>query len=388
MVRHARDILMISDDQDAAGRLCQALHEDIRSFDVVASAEEGVALLQQAAYRLLLLDLTAPQMGCFEALHIVRAQPTLRPPAIVAICGAGQRSQILGVMEAGADDFISKPYDTHDLAIRIAAWLARVGSATSQGRCGLRVYSLGRFSVERDGKRLLHESGRARKVNALFKYLLTHQERAVSTAEVIGHFWPDAPEQVAATDLRSLLYQLRRLLRLPTQGSSSLQHTPSTITLRLSADDWWDVREFTAWLDEAKRWQRAGQVDQALEAYAAAAGLYQGDYLHDDAYAVWLRPARDRLREEWVRALEAMAALHGLREEHESQERVLRDVLHADPYREHSLRALMQTLIAQGRSAEALVVYRGFEALMQTEFDAVPDAETQAVIARIKQHAR
>src|SRR5437764_750023 len=81
--------------------------------------------------------------------------------------------------------------------------------AAPVGPPGVRIHSLGRFYVEHGGQIRLAEGGRARKAATLFKYLLTHQERTVPTSEVLRLFWPDAPKDLAATDLRSLLYQLR-----------------------------------------------------------------------------------------------------------------------------------------------------------------------------------
>ena len=82
-----------------------------------------------------------------------------------------------------------------------------------------------------------------------------------------------------------------------------------------------------------------------------------------------------------------MATLHGERGEHEQQEDALRAVLRADPYREHSHRALMTLLATQGRGAEALVLYRRLETLLRAEFSATPAAETQALATRIARAA-
>lgn len=199
--------------------------------------------------------------------------------------------------------------------------------------------------------------------------------------------WPDAAEEVAATDLRSLLYQLRRLLGVSAQGTSCLAHTSATLTLHLGASDWWDVHEFRVLLNEAAQWQRGGESVQALRAYAAGVALYAGDYLQEDPYADWAAPTRERLRDEWLRALSAMATLYGERDEHEAQEAVLRTLLRADPYREPSYRALMELLACQGRSAEALVLYRRLAALLTAEFGACPDPETQALVRRLAQRS-
>jgi DNA-binding SARP family transcriptional activator len=164
-----------------------------------------------------------------------------------------------------------------------------------------------------------------------------------------------------------------------------LEHTRTTVALHLGPNDWWDVAEFSAWVAEGARWQRAGATDAALSAFAAGAALYKGDYLAEDSGAGWAAARRAQLREDWLTALSAMAELHGERGEHGDQETLLRTVLRVDPYRERSYRALMTLLAEQGRGAEALVLYHQLEGLLRTRFGASAAPETQALALRIGQ---
>jgi DNA-binding SARP family transcriptional activator len=78
-----------------------------------------------------------------------------------------------------------------------------------------------------------------------------------------------------------------------------------------------------------------------------------------------------------------MAQLHGELGQQIEQEAVLRRALQADPYREPNCRALMDLLGAQGRNAEAVVLYRELEELLRTTLGASPAPETQALAARL-----
>jgi LuxR family transcriptional regulator, maltose regulon positive regulatory protein len=195
--------------------------------------------------------------------------------------------------------------------------------------------------------------------------------------------WPHAPEDLAATDLRSLLRHLRRLLGFSGRRQSRLIYIGTTIALRLEPDDWWDVAEFRALLATGAQAQGSNDVDRALDAYVAAVALYGGDYLDDEIQAHWAAPYRERCREDWLDALCAIAALRSQRGEYREQEAVLRTVVHADPYREACYRDLMALLAAQGRGAEALVLYRRLEQLLQAEFGASPAPQTRALAVSI-----
>jgi pentatricopeptide repeat protein len=376
---------VIEDDPDVAEVLRLALQGEGHTVDVAADGEEGLRYLQQRRYRLLLLDLLLPGLNGLDVLRALRQEPAWRPPVVLILSALQARADVLRALEAGADDYLTKPFDVSDLVLRVSLWLRRVGPAAPLSPPGLRIHSLGRFYVEHGGHVRLSEGGRARKAATLFKYLLTHQDRTIPRSEVLTLLWPGLPRDLAATNLRSLLHQLRRQLGVSSQAPPRLEHTHTAVALHLGPTDWWDVAEFRAWVAEGARWQRAGATAQALSAFAAGAALYQGDYLAEDTEAGWAAARRAQLREDWLTALSAMAELHGERGEHGDQEALLRTVLRVDPYRERSYRALMTLLAKQGRHAEALVLYQQLEELLRVQFGASPAPETIALASRITQ---
>lgn len=382
-----RDALVILDGVERSGVL--GIASDTWAgkhvVDVAVSFYQGLQMLQLHRYKLLLIDLNADGLNL---LHILRIHPALRPPAVLVIGDLDLYSQVWGSIEAGADDYLAVPCHVNDMHMRLELWLRRVGAAASNAPPGLRIYSLGHFSVMRNGELRLQETGRARKVNMLFKYLLAHLKQTVHTGEIFELIWPDIDEKVAATDLRSLLHQLRKLLGTASSGGACIQHSVTTLGLRLSPGDWWDVEAFTAWTREAAYWQKVGETVCAIQAYEAAIELYQGDFLCDDHYVEWILPMREQLREQWLQALAAVATLHAERGEYGAQEAALRALVAADPYREHNLRLLMELLAAQGRGAEALVLYRKLRDLLVTELDAHPDPETRVLATYIGQRSR
>src|SRR5919199_6905678 len=187
------DILVIEDDADVAEALRLALQSEGYTVDVAADGEQGLRSLQQRRYRLLLLDLLLPGLDGLGVLRALRAQPAYRPPVVVILSALQGRADVLRALEAGADDYLPKPFDVIDLVLRVSLWLRRISLAAPVSPSGLRIHSLGRFYVEHAGRIRLREGGRARKAATLFKYLLTHQERTIPTSEVLTLLWPGAP---------------------------------------------------------------------------------------------------------------------------------------------------------------------------------------------------
>jgi two-component SAPR family response regulator len=382
-----RDILIVEDDVDTADTLQQMLSDEGHTVDLARGGAECLHALRRGRYRLLLLDLMMPGVDGMHVLHALRAQPHLRPRAVVILSACATSSDVRSALAAGADDYLTKPVERHNLLLRIELWIRRTGAVETLPSTGLRIHSLGRFCVERDGNLLLNSACRARKAMTLFKYLLTQHARAVPTGEILSLLWPDTAEDAAATDLRSLLHQLRLALGLSTCGETRLVHTGATLALHLSPRDWWDVAEFGAMQSEGARRVRINDAEGAIAAYYAAVSLYAGDYLAEDAYTDWTADRREQLRVDWLHALGTLATLYQASGQHAEQETVLRTLLHADPYREEGQRALMTLLAEQGRGAEALVLYRRLQQRLRAEFDAHPDPKTAMLALHIGRRA-
>ncbi len=378
-----RDILVVEDEPAVRDVVGQVLRDEGYSVDSVRDGAEALQLLRHGHYRLLLLDLMLPRVDGLGVLRALRAAPALRPPAVLILSARRERADVLAALEGGADDYITKPFDITDLALRVIMWLRRTSPATPVSPPGLRVHSLGRCYVEHGGQIRLHPDTRPRKAYTLFAYLLSRQGRPVPRAEALALLWPDAPEELRDTSLRTLHYQLRRLLGLPTQGPNCLRLGPVRLALTLGPGDWWDVVEFRAWLAEGARWQRTGDATRSIDAYAAGMALYRGDYLAEDPDAAWAGPLREQMRAEWLDSLSAMAHLHETRGERMEQEVLLRHALQADPHREPDLRTLMELLATQGRRVEALALYRMLADRLQASPRTDLAPETHALAARL-----
>lgn len=374
----ACDVLLAGPHQ-ALCTLGAALEQEGHTVDRAIDAGMSVTLLRRKHYRLLLLDPAPLGREGLSVLHALRNDAVRRPRAVVVL-SAPDCAALASGLAREVDDYVAIPPAIHDLVPYATRWLQRIGPLTHD-QPHVRIYTLGRFSVDYQGTPRLHAGVRARKASTLFKMLLTQHDRPVAASELFAALWPRAPETVAATDLRSLLYQLRKTLG---GAAHVLEHSNAALTLRLGPHDWWDVAEFSAYLAEGALWRRHGNTAKAVDAYAAGLALYAGNFLAEDADAEWARPFRDRLREDCLRALEILAMLVGERGERDAQEQCLRAVLRADPFREHTTRALMTVLAAEGRGAEAIILYKHLQHILHRDLETDPDPETQALAARIR----
>jgi two-component system response regulator QseB len=116
-------VLLVEDDVMIAGGLQTALRQGGFTVDWMRDGQSADAALRNTAFDVVLLDLGLPQLGGLEVLRGMRRRGTATPVIIVTARDEVQ-SRIAG-LDAGADDYIVKPFDLDELMARIRSVLRR-----------------------------------------------------------------------------------------------------------------------------------------------------------------------------------------------------------------------------------------------------------------------
>lgn len=124
-------ILLIEDDLQIGTSLMRALRENLQcSVDWVRDGVAGDSAASESAYTVILLDLSLPRMGGAEVLQRLRARGN-QTPLLILTAHDDLDSRVHG-LDAGADDYVPKPFEVPELLARIRAVLRRkAGYATS-----------------------------------------------------------------------------------------------------------------------------------------------------------------------------------------------------------------------------------------------------------------
>ena len=240
----------------------------------------------------------------------------------------------------------------------------------------LRVQTLGGFAVWQGEAAIPPEAWTSHRAAALFKCLLGAPRHRLPREQASELLWPEAEPEAGATNLRTTIHRLRRVLDGPGAAVSYLRSEGELLVLAPAGD----AEPVEEWLDATTfaRMARAALAGQDAAACRAALALYGGEYLPDDPYEAWAAEPREALRRQYLDLLLHLPHLSGAQGELEEAETCLRQVLAAEPGHEAAAGTLMSLLATAGRRRDALRVYQTLATSLE-ELDLAPDAEIQAL---------
>jgi DNA-binding response OmpR family regulator len=121
-------ILLVEDDELISEALVKALTDQHYAIDVATDGQAGCELVEAFAYDLILLDVMLPKLDGISLCRRWRSQG-LRSPIILLTSQDSSSKKVMG-LDAGADDYVVKPFDLQEMLARIRALLRR-GNLTS-----------------------------------------------------------------------------------------------------------------------------------------------------------------------------------------------------------------------------------------------------------------
>jgi two-component system OmpR family response regulator len=180
----AMRLLVVEDDPDLNRQLTAALTDAGYVVDTVADGEEGHFLGDTEPYDAVILDLGLPVMDGVTVLEKWRRAGRMMP--VLILTARDRWSDKVAGFDAGADDYVSKPFHMEEVLARVRALLRRsAGHATSDISCGPLTLDTKSARVTVDGKAVKLTSLEFR----LLAYLMHHKGRVVSRTELVEHLY-------------------------------------------------------------------------------------------------------------------------------------------------------------------------------------------------------
>jgi DNA-binding response OmpR family regulator len=180
-------ILVVEDEPAGAAVLAKGLREHAYAVDVAADADDALEQVGINDYDLAILDVLLPGVNGLDLCRQLRAQGTKLP--ILMLTARGGLDQRVEGLDAGADDYLPKPYHFPELLARVRALLRR-GPALASA-----VMTIEDLSVDTRARRV-ERGGRViqltTKEYALLEYLVRRRGEVVGRADIAEHVWDDS----------------------------------------------------------------------------------------------------------------------------------------------------------------------------------------------------
>ncbi|MEU6857298.1 response regulator transcription factor [Glycomyces sp. NPDC046736] len=204
-------ILLVEDDRDLGPVLALGLRNEAYAVDLAATCAEAEELLCANDFDVACLDLGLPDGDGMDLVRRLATDPHLRRPRRVLVLTARDAvdDRVAG-LDAGADDYLVKPFSFRELAARLRALARRADEADALLEAGDLRLDTATHRAWR-GERELELTARE---FSMLRYLMHRQGEAVSAEELLEHVW-DAQADPFTASVRVILSRLRRKLGEP-----------------------------------------------------------------------------------------------------------------------------------------------------------------------------
>ena len=177
-------ILVVEDEKKVASFIKKGLEEEGYAVDVAADGEEGLAMALARVHDLLILDIRLPKMDGLRVLQALR-QDHVTAPVLLLTVRATIEDKVLG-LDAGADDYLTKPFAFQELVARVRALLRRRAEAEPT------VLQIGDLRLD-PARRLVCRGGEKIDLTprefALLDYFMRNPGRVLTRTMIAEHVW-------------------------------------------------------------------------------------------------------------------------------------------------------------------------------------------------------
>lgn len=182
-------ILYIDDNRLLADGVKKSLSDDY-IIDLVHTGQEGLERARTVTYHVILLDLSLPDIQGFEICQTLRKSKVNTP--ILVLTAQKDPATSVQLLNCGADDYVTKPFNGDVLRARIAALLRRSPEVSAE-----KVVSVGDLEVNVTRRQVWRRGSKIalrRKEFDILEYLATNRGRALTRSMILDHVWESDKE--------------------------------------------------------------------------------------------------------------------------------------------------------------------------------------------------
>lgn len=178
-------ILIVEDDDKIASFLAKGLKQSGFSVDTASDGDQALSLCRTVDYDSIVLDIMLPKLDGLSVLRAIRAEKRLVPVLLLS-AKASVDNRVTG-LQAGADDYLTKPFAFSELLARLQALIRRATHVAEPTTLAVGDLSMNLLTREvfRDGQKIELQS----REFALLELLLRHPGRPITKTMILEHVW-------------------------------------------------------------------------------------------------------------------------------------------------------------------------------------------------------
>ena len=207
MVWRDRIVLVIEDEPQMRELISTIFRREGATVFTAESGADGLRSLYQRRPHLILLDILMPGMS---GLQVVEAVRQLTNVPLIMLTALNENDQVVSTLQAGADDYITKPFRADELLAR--AWAIMRRADDFQHKPSAKIYEDGYLFVDIDA-RIVQVGGTRASLTAteyaLLEYLIGKADRVCTFEQILRNVWGDA-YRGSADNVHVFIWQLRR----------------------------------------------------------------------------------------------------------------------------------------------------------------------------------
>lgn len=205
-----RRLLVIDDDPENLKLVIEMVKGHYEAFHT-NSGREGLQLAVRVQPDVILLDVQMPEMDGFEVCKRLREQPATRHIPVIMLTAAGGLDSRVRGLDIGADDYVTKPFQTKELLARVNARMRRFDTEKkdegelSLGNLKINPKSMQVWVADEEIKLTQMEFD-------LLRYFLEHPNEVIARHKLLGDLWPDAvvTDRTVDTHMANLRKKIRK----------------------------------------------------------------------------------------------------------------------------------------------------------------------------------
>jgi len=196
-------ILLVDDEEAISENLSAFLERSGFDVSIATNGDQALKLIQRQSPDIVIMDVLMPVMDGRQALRQLRKEENWIP--VILLTQIGEATERAMALEEGADDYLNKPFNPHELIARIRAVLRRARRGQPPLSAAWKLTS-GPITLDRRAKRITLNNeplNLTPKAFALLEFLMTHPDEVVSRERLLETVWGwDYPIGTRAVDTR------------------------------------------------------------------------------------------------------------------------------------------------------------------------------------------